>query len=87
MRRGRSFVPELHQFGLPNNLIAGPQLRIELVASLGDRVQLRIGPELQWLALVDDSLRDRGACCQGVAIGAQGSPLCHQITPDSTPQE
>ena len=69
----RSLVPELHQFGLPNYLLAGPELRVELIAPLGEQVLVRIGPELQWLALVDRSLRDQGACCQGVALGARGS--------------
>lgn len=69
----RSFVPELHQFGLPNYLLAGPELRVELLAPFGDQVLLRIGPEVRWLALVDHSLRDQGACCQGVALGAKGS--------------
>jgi hypothetical protein len=73
----RSFVPELHQFGLPNYLLAGPQLRVELLAPLGDQVLLRLGPEVQWLALVDHSLREQGACCQGVALGAQASLEAH----------
>jgi hypothetical protein len=69
----RSVVPELHRFELPSYVLSGPQLRVELVAPLGRLVRVRIGPELQWHPIVDRSLRDPGACCQGVAIGAQGS--------------
>jgi hypothetical protein len=69
----RAFVPELHQFGLPKYVIGGPQLRVELIAPLGELVSLRVGPEAQWLLIVDGSLSREGACCQGGSIGGQAS--------------
>lgn len=69
----RSLTPKLHQFGLPDRLLAGPLLRAELRVPLGEGVRLRLAPELVWLAFVDASLRDQGACCQGVAAGGTGA--------------
>jgi hypothetical protein len=69
----RSLVPEVHQYDLPDYELGGLLLRGELWLELGEWITVRAGPELQWLVLVDSSLRDEGACCQGVALGGQGS--------------
>jgi hypothetical protein len=69
----RSFLPEVHQFNVPKYSLAGPNLRAELLLELSELVHLRAGPELQWLVLVDGSLRREGACCQGASLGGQGS--------------
>jgi hypothetical protein len=68
-----AFVPESHQYPtLAVHAFGGPQLRTELWLKLGELVRLRIGPELQWIVLVDGAMRGEGACCQGLAVGGQG---------------
>mgnify|MGYP005815732983 CR=1 FL=1 len=57
----RGFVPEQHQYGLPEYLMLGVVLRAELHAKLGELVRVRIGPELQWIPYVDDPLAGLGA--------------------------
>jgi hypothetical protein len=52
--------------------LGGPQLRAELWLKLGELVRLRIGPEAQWIVLIDGAMRGEGACCQGLAVGGQG---------------
>ena len=69
----QSLLSEVHQFGMPQYIVGGPQLRPELQFELGEIFQLRIGPELQWILVLASSLRDEDACCQGVAFGAQAS--------------
>ena len=69
----RALVPEVHQYDLADYDLGSLMLRGELWLELGPGISLRAGPELQWLVLVDSSLRDEGACCQGVALGGQGS--------------
>jgi hypothetical protein len=68
----RSFVTEVHEFPVAGYAVGGPQLRAELLLRLGELVRLRIGPELQWIVIVDGPMRAQGACCQGLAVGAQG---------------
>jgi hypothetical protein len=69
----RSFAPDVHEFPLQSYKLGGPLARAELLLPLGEWVELRAGPEVQWLLLIDSNLRDAGACCQGIAIGGQGS--------------
>jgi hypothetical protein len=69
----RSLVPEVHQYDVVTHDLGGLLVRGELWLELGPWVALRAGPELQWLVLVDQSLREEGACCQGVALGGQAA--------------
>jgi hypothetical protein len=69
----RAFMPEVHEYPVEKYALAGPHLRAELWIRLGELVRLRIGPELQWIVLIDGAMRDQGACCQGVAAGGQGA--------------
>jgi hypothetical protein len=69
----RSLVPEVHQYDVADYDLGGLMLRGELWLELSPDVTVRVGPELQWLALVDSSLRDQGACCQGAALGGQAA--------------
>ena len=68
----RSFVTEVHEFPVAGYGVGGPLLRAEFWLRLGELVRLRIGPEAQWIVIVDGPMRREGACCQGVAIGGQG---------------
>lgn len=67
----QALVSELHQFDMPQYVVGGPQLRAELLVELGEIVQLRVGPEAQWIMLIGSSLREQEACCSGVAFGGQ----------------
>jgi hypothetical protein len=69
----QTLTAEAHQYDLPSYAVGGPQLRGELVVKLGELVQLRVGPELQWIVLIGSSLREQSACCQGIALGGQGA--------------
>lgn len=70
----RWFFPEVHQYtSVRAYELGGPQLRAELIIGLGDRVRLRVGPEAQWIVLIDPELRRQGACCSGLALGGQGA--------------
>lgn len=67
------FEPTLHQYTLARYSVGGPQLGLELRLPLGEVVSLRLGPEAQWIALINPSLSDAGACCNGFAVGGQGA--------------
>jgi hypothetical protein len=69
----RSFGPRVHQYAIADYILGGALARPELRLQLGEWVDLQAGPELQWLFMVDSSLRDEGACCQGFAVGGQGA--------------
>lgn len=67
----RALHAEHRDLPLPSYLLLGPHLRVEARASLGERFALRAGPELQWIALVGDRLKDDGVSGSGFAIGAE----------------
>jgi hypothetical protein len=69
----QSLVSELHQFDMPQYIVGGPQLRAELLVELGELVELRVGPEAQWIMLIGSTLREQEACCSGVAFGGQAA--------------
>jgi hypothetical protein len=69
----RSFSPTVHQYPVFDYDLGGPRAGAELWIPLGERIELRAGPEVQWLALIDASLRRAGACCQGVSVGGQAA--------------
>ncbi|MDD9939507.1 MAG: hypothetical protein OXU20_00465 [Myxococcales bacterium] len=70
----RHLWPQTDQYRTPEYMLGGAFIRPELLWPLTDSVRLRIGPEVQWLPLLDGTLTRSGvSCCQGVAIGAQGS--------------
>jgi hypothetical protein len=66
----RTFVPEEHQFNMPDHVMLGLLLRPELVVPLGSSVRVRIGPEAQWIFFVDAPLSELGAG-SGLAFGGQ----------------
>lgn len=67
----QSLLSEVHQYQTPHYVVGGPTARAELLVELGEIVELRAGPELQWIVLVSSSLREEEACCQGFAFGGQ----------------
>jgi hypothetical protein len=70
-----SFVPELHDRLTPKYALAGPLLRALGRLQPLDWLQLQLGPELGWIALVDGSLGEdgTGAGDQGLSLGAEAS--------------
>lgn len=69
----RAFVPEVDYLLISEYSLGGPELRVELWLALGDYLELRVGPELQWIMLVDDALRREGVDATGLAFGGQAT--------------
>ncbi|MFI5306528.1 MAG: hypothetical protein ACHQ53_04195 [Polyangiales bacterium] len=69
----RTFWPAVHEPPFLGYSLLGPQLRVELIWPLVERVRLRFGPELQWIVAVDKALRDEGVSQMGAAAGGEGS--------------
>jgi hypothetical protein len=69
----RAFVPEVDYLLISEYSLGGPELRVELWLALGDYIDLRVGPELQWIMLVDDALRREGVDAMGLAFGGQAT--------------
>jgi hypothetical protein len=67
----RALAAEHRDLPLPSYLLFGPHLRVEARAPLGDRFALRAGPELQWIALISDRLKDDGVAGSGFALGLE----------------
>jgi hypothetical protein len=69
----RTLWPNVHTLLTPGYSLIGPHARIELIARMGGPVSLRLGPEVQWIVLIDKSLRDSGVNSQGIAIGGEAA--------------
>jgi hypothetical protein len=69
----RSFWPNVHTLLTPGYSLIGPFARAELTVQLGQRVWLRLGPEVQWIMLIDKALRDTGLNSQGIALGGEAA--------------
>jgi hypothetical protein len=67
----RSLWPEVHEMMTPGYSLIGPHLRAELVLPLGDVLVLRVGPELQVIVAIDESIRAEGVGRSGVAYGGE----------------
>jgi hypothetical protein len=67
----RSLWPEVHEMMTPGYSLIGPHLRAELVLPLGDVLVLRVGPELQVIIAIDESIRAEGVGRSGVAYGGE----------------
>jgi hypothetical protein len=69
----RSVSPEAHQYRVLAHAFGGPLLRAELSVPLTELIRLRGGPELEWIVMIDPSLRREKVCCQGVAWGGHAA--------------
>jgi hypothetical protein len=69
----RSVSPEAHQYRVLAHAFGGPLVRAELTVPLTELIRLRGGPELEWIAMIDPSLRRENVCCAGVAWGGQAA--------------
>ena len=68
----RTFAPIPRQYSIERFQLGGPHTRLELRFPLGDLVSVRVGPQLQWVLLINSGLSDQGACCNGLSLGGQG---------------
>lgn len=67
----RNFWPEVTEYMTPRYSLFGPMARVELWFSLGERAQLRVGPEVHWLAYISSELKDDGVASHGFALGGE----------------
>jgi hypothetical protein len=66
----RNLRPEVHHLLTPSYTLAGPLLRLGLRIPLGERLALRIAPELQWI-VVGDALEEQGMKASGIGFGGE----------------
>ena len=69
----RTFWPNVHALMTPGYSLIGPHARLMLAARIAGPISVRLGPELQWIMLIDDSLTSTGVNSQGVAIGGEAA--------------
>jgi hypothetical protein len=67
----RSFWPNVHMLQTPGYSLLGPQARFMLATAIAGPISFRIGPEVQWIMLIDHSLKKDGVGAQGVALGGE----------------
>jgi hypothetical protein len=65
----RAFQAEHRDLPLPSYSLFGPHLRIEGRLPLGEHLELRAGPEAQWIAVIGNRLRDEGTAGSGFGLG------------------
>ncbi len=75
-----SFWPETHVLQTPGFSLLGPHVRAELIAPLGPLVTLRVGPEVQWILVIDRAVRRDGIHGQGVGLGLEASIALQLVT-------
>lgn len=71
----RTLWPNVHTLLTPGYSLIGPFARVELSARISGPVVLRLGPEVQWIMLIDRALRDTGVNSQGLALGVEAALL------------
>jgi hypothetical protein len=76
----RTFWPEVHKLMTPGYSLGGPLVRAELIVPLRDLLVLRIGPEFQWIVMIDHVLTDDGMASQAVGIGGEAT-LALRLSP------
>lgn len=76
----RTFWPEVHKLMTPGYSLGGPLVRAELVVPVRDLLVLRLGPEFQWIVMVDRVLTADGMASQAVAIGGEAT-LALRLSP------
>lgn len=69
----RRFQTVVRDVPTPSYSLAGPHLRVELVAPLKPWLTLRVGPELHWIAFLGHDLREGGTDSQGIALGGEAA--------------
>ena len=67
----RTFFPAVHNLMTPGYSLIGPQARLEIELPLTSALKLGLGPEVQWIIAIDESLFREGVNSQAVAVGGQ----------------
>jgi hypothetical protein len=67
----RTLWPGVHTLLTPGYSLVGPLARVELSGRLAGPIGLSLGPEVQWITLIDSALRAEGVRNQGLAFGAE----------------
>ena len=69
----RTLWAEVHTSLTPSFSLVGPHARVELRLGVSDMLSLRLGPDLQYIMMVDKDLVTAGLSSQGVALGGDAS--------------
>lgn len=69
----RTLWPEVHMSQTPSFSLVGPHLRAELHVRFSELISLRLAPELHYIVMVDDYVRNAGISSSGVALGGDAS--------------
>jgi hypothetical protein len=69
----RTLWAEVHTSETPSFSLVGPHVRVEAAFSLGDRVSLKLSPELHYIIMVDQDLKTAGVGSSGPALGGDAS--------------
>jgi hypothetical protein len=69
----RTLWAEVHMSQTPSFSLVGPHARAELLLRFSDAISLRIAPELQYIMMVDNDVKNAGVSSSGVALGGDAS--------------
>jgi len=69
----RTLWPEVHVLMTPGYSLIGAHARLELSVRAGERLTVRVAPEFQWIAQIDEDLRATGVSSQGAAFGGEAT--------------
>jgi hypothetical protein len=69
----RTLWAEVHMSQTPSFSLVGPHARAELQLRFSDAISLRVAPELQYIMMVDDDVKNAGVSSSGVALGGDAS--------------
>lgn len=67
----RALQAEHRDLPLPSYSLFGPHLRLEGRLPLGSWLELRAGPDVQWIAVIGNRLKDDGVSGSGFAVGVE----------------
>lgn len=69
----RTLWAEVHMSQTPSFSLVGPHARAEVQLRFNDAISLRIAPELQYIMMVDNDVKNAGVSSSGVALGGDAS--------------
>ena len=67
----RGFAPDVRDQPTPAYYLVGPHLRLDLIVPVLRGLDLRLGPEAQWIIGINDSITEDGAGDSGLALGLE----------------
>ena len=69
----RTLWAEVHMSQTPSFSLVGPHVRGELRLRFSESISLRLAPELHYILMVDDDVKNAGVSASGVALGGDAS--------------